>query len=90
MIYTCLSYNKSIEYLDKNARHGSPILVRVGESWYTWNKSNEGHIVLTTENGKDIEVLPSSIDQITEGVEQRDVIQEIEEGIRRCRERWCY
>ena len=75
--------SSQIEYLNKNSKHGNPIMVRVGENWYTWNEEKDGYIVLTAEGGKDVEVLTSQIDQITEGIESVDVLQEIKDGIRR-------
>jgi len=74
---------KQIEYLNKNSKHGNPIMVRVGENWYTWNEEQDGHISLVNEKGKTVKVLPTEIDQITEGIEQTDIIQEIEDGIRK-------
>jgi len=63
---------RDIKRYNKIAEKGrKPIMVRVGNNWYTWYEGDPKYgVFLTTQSGKDVEFDFKQIDDIQEGVEK--------------------
>ena len=63
---------RDIKRYNKIAEKGrKPIMVRVGNNWYTWYEGDPKHgVFLTTQSGRDVEFDFKQIDAIEEGVEK--------------------
>ena len=61
---------RDIKRYNKIAEKGrKPIMVRVGNNWYTWYEGDPKHgVFLTTQSGRDVEFDFKQIDDIQEGV----------------------
>jgi hypothetical protein len=76
---------RDIKRYNKIAEKGrKPVMVRVGNNWYTWYEGDPKHgVFLTTQSGRDVEFDFKQIDDIEEGVEKltksklKEIIREV-------------